>query len=102
MGIILLLFLLLLLYFMGFINIDLWCLGSTGLNVRSPAQHSGLRIQHCCSCGLGRDCGLDLVPGLGTPYAVGQPKMKEICTYIHLYKIYKYMYFHVCMEEIYI
>ena len=32
---------------------DRQCLGSTGMQVQSPAQHSGLRIQHCRSCGLG-------------------------------------------------
>ena len=52
-------------------------LGSTGMQVRSLAQHSGLRIQHCHSCGLGCDCSLDLIPGLGPPYAMGRPKMKN-------------------------
>ena len=47
------------------------------MQVRSLAQHSGLRIQCCHSCGKGRDCGSDLVPGPGTPYTMGQPK-KEI------------------------
>ena len=45
--------------------------------VRSLARHSGLRIPHCCSCGLGPNCGLDLIPGLGTPYATGWPKKKR-------------------------
>ena len=36
-----------------------------------PVPHSGLRIQCCCSCVL------DLIPGLGTPYAAGQPKKKK-------------------------
>jgi len=27
--------------------------------VRSPAWQSGLRIQHCCSCGIGHGCGSD-------------------------------------------
>ena len=31
---------------------DQQCLGSTGTQVWSLAQHSGLRIQSCCSCGL--------------------------------------------------
>ena len=31
-----------------------------------PSLVSGLRIQHCCSCGVGRNCGLDSIPGLGT------------------------------------
>ena len=38
---------------------------------------SGLRICHCRSCGLGGDCGSDLIPGPGTPYAAGRPKMKK-------------------------
>ena len=42
-----------------------------------PAQHSGFRIWCCRSCGLGCNCGSDLVPGLGTPYSVGQPKKKK-------------------------
>ena len=56
---------------------DRWPLESAGSQVPSPLQHSGLRICHCHSCSLDCDCGLDLIPGLGTPYAVGQPKMKE-------------------------
>ena len=31
--------------------------------VRSPAQHIGLRIQRCHSCGLDRSSGSDLIPG---------------------------------------
>ena len=50
-------------------------LGNSGLQVRSLAWHSGSRIWHCCSCGLGRDCGLELILSLGTPYAMGRPKM---------------------------
>ena len=50
------------------------CLGSFGTQVQSPAQCSGLRIHHCCRCGLGHNCDLDLIPGLGTPYAAWQPK----------------------------
>ena len=34
-------------------------------------------MQHCRSCGLGRNYGLDLIPGPGAPYAVGGPKMGE-------------------------
>ena len=54
-----------------------WHLGSTGTQVQSPARHSGLRIWHCGSSGLGHDCGSDLIPGPGTPYALGRPKMKN-------------------------
>ena len=57
---------------------DWWHLGSAGSQqVQSPAQHSALGIRHCCSCSLGHDCGLDLISGSRTPYAVGQPKMKR-------------------------
>ena len=52
---------------------DWWHLGSTGLQVRSPARHSGLRIR-CCR--LGCNYGLDMIPGPGIPYATGWPKMK--------------------------
>ena len=49
-------------------------LGSTGMRVQSPVQQSGLRIQCYHSYGLVCGCGLDLIPGPGTPYASGQPK----------------------------
>ena len=54
-----------------------WHLCSTGTQVRSQAQHTGLRIHHCRSCGVGCNCGLDLISGQATPYVVGQPKIKE-------------------------
>ena len=38
------------------------------------AWHSGLRIRCCCSCGVGRNFGSDLIPGPWTPYALRQPK----------------------------
>ena len=37
--------------------------------------HSRLRIQHCC--GIGCKCSSDLIPGLGTPYALRWPKTEE-------------------------
>ena len=40
------------------------CLGNTGTWVWSLAWHSGLRVQCCCSCGLGLDYGLGLIPGM--------------------------------------
>ena len=52
-------------------------LGSTGTQVQSPAQHSRLRIWHCCSCGLGQNCSLDLMPGPGTPCATMRPKKEK-------------------------
>jgi len=48
-----------------------WLLWSTGMQVQSPAQHSELRIQLCCNCGL------DLIPGMVAPYATGQPKKEK-------------------------
>ena len=32
------------------------------------AQHRGLRIPSCRSCGLGQDCGSDLIPGPGAQF----------------------------------
>ena len=51
--------------------------GSAGMQVRSLAQYSGLRIRHCRSCGVGRDGSSDLISGLETPFAVGRPKKKK-------------------------
>ena len=56
---------------------DQQLLGSVGTQVQSPAQHSGLGIWCCRSYGLGLDCGSDLIPGPGTPYISGKPKMKN-------------------------
>ena len=56
---------------------DWWHLESAGMKVQSLAQHSGLRIWHCHSCGLGRNCCSDLIPVPGTPCASGWPKMKK-------------------------
>ena len=28
-------------------------------------------------CGIGHNCGLDLIPGLGAPYALRQPERKN-------------------------
>jgi len=52
-------------------------LGSAGTQVPPPARHSGLRIQHCHSCGLGLDCDSDLIPCLRTLYAVDWPKKEK-------------------------
>lgn len=51
---------------------DWCCLCSTRMQSQCQAWHSGSRIQCCRS--VGRDDGLDLVPGLGLPYATGRPK----------------------------
>ena len=45
--------------------------------VRS-AGHSRLRIQHCCSCGVGCSSGSDLIPGPGNFHMPwGWPKKKK-------------------------
>lgn len=56
---------------------DQCCLGSTGSQVWSSAWHSWLRIWYWGSCGLGSNCGSDLIPGLGTPCSTGRPKKKK-------------------------
>ena len=53
---------------------DLWRLWSAGMQVRSRAQHSGLRVRCCHSCSVGHNCSPDLIPGLETPYSSGQQK----------------------------
>ena len=54
-----------------------WIKGVLGALVRSPTQHSGLGIWGCCSCGLGCNCGSDLIPGPEAPHATGKPKKKK-------------------------
>ena len=51
-------------------------LGSAGVRVWSLAWQSGLglRIQHCCSCSLGRDCALIWSPAWESPCAVGRSR----------------------------
>ena len=53
--------------------------GTRGLLVCLEHRDAGLipSLAHCCSFSLGQDCGWDLIPGLGTPYAMGLPKKKE-------------------------
>ena len=50
---------------------DLQCLCSSRFWVQPPVWHNGLRIQ------LGCNCGSDLTPVLGTPYALGWLKRKK-------------------------
>ena len=40
--------------------------------IPGPAQW--VRLQHCLGCGLGQDCGSDLIPGPGAAHAKGPPK----------------------------
>ena len=56
---------------------DQRCLRGPGTQDQSLAWHSGLRIRHCHSCGLGHNCHQDLICGLGIPLALGHPK-KEV------------------------
>ena len=56
---------------------DQWYLWSPGTQVWSLTWHRGLRIRHCCSCSVGQNYSSDLIPGLGTPNAVGHPKKKK-------------------------
>ena len=43
-----------------------------------PLWHSGLRTWYCHSCGLGHNCGLDLIPGPGTScLECGKKKKKK-------------------------
>ena len=73
-------------------------LGSVGTRVwspaLSPASCSRLRRWHCCSFGLGRNCGSDLIPGQRTPYAAGQPKREG--------KIFLNSIFSDCLAHCYI
>ena len=54
-------------------------LWSTGMQVQSQAQHSGLRILCHDSYGvsMGLSYGSDLIPGPGTPYTTGWQKEKK-------------------------
>ena len=36
------------------------------VHIPSPVWRSGLKDPGCGSCGIGRSCGLNLIPGLGT------------------------------------
>lgn len=36
-----------------------------------------LRIRHCCSYGLGRNCASDVIPGPGAPHTSWQPKVTK-------------------------
>lgn len=50
--------------------------------VPSSIQHSGLKIQRCCSCSVGCNYGSHLIPGWGTPEAMGQPKKESLKEFI--------------------
>ena len=60
---------------------------------------SGLRIQHCCSCGIGCSWGSDSIPGLGTPTCCecGQKRQKY---YLKRHKIYIYVSISIAIQGI--
>ena len=57
---------------------DEQCLCSTRMQVQSPAGHSEFKDLALPQLQLDHNCGLDLIPGLETPHASGQPKKKKI------------------------
>ena len=79
---------------------DWQCLGSPGVQVRSPARHSGLRIRHCLSFNLGHDCISDLIPSPGTPYAAGQPKLAEGGRNLYLFWVLMCFSFAKCCPKL--
>ena len=58
------------------LEFPLWHSGISGVS-----EVLGRRFHLCgleqCSCGIGCSCGSDLIPALGTLYAVEGPKEKE-------------------------
>ena len=52
-------------------------LGSTGTQVQSLAMAQWIKDWCCYSCALDPDCGSDLIPGLGIPYASEWLKMER-------------------------
>ena len=72
---------------------DQWHLGSVGMQDRSPAEHSRLKLLCFHSCSLGHSFSSELIPGLGIPYAVGRPKEKnKIKTKIILIQNFSFLY----------
>ena len=55
---------------------------SAGMRVQSLAWYSGLRTWHCYNCGIFHNCSMDLIPGPGTPYAMGWTKKEKKREYI--------------------
>ena len=79
-------------------------LGRAGMWVPSLAQHSGLRIWHCCSCGLVCNCGSDLIPGLGAPHVLfwdSQKRKKNWTMLIHNVVLISVTVF-LCTAKLYI
>ena len=73
------------LFFQMFKNVAKFLLWYNGISSSSGAwdadsilaRHSGLRILCCLSCSTGCDYGLDLIPDLETPQALGRPKTNK-------------------------
>ena len=57
---------------------------STRMQVQSPAQLSGLKIQRFGSCGIAPSCGSGLIPGLGTLHAIGRQTTTTLLNYLLL------------------
>ena len=69
-----------------------WHVGRARMQVRYPAWYSELRIWLCGSCGIGCNCSLDLIPGLGNPKKGKKEKKKRhrgdfIHIYTHTYNV---------------
>ena len=58
------------------------------VQVRSPAQQSGLRMQHCCSFGASRSCSLYFIPSLGTSICCGGHQKKDPKIRVNAYPVY--------------
>ena len=56
---------------------DQLCLCSARMQVQSLVQERVKRTPCCHSWCVHYNCGSDLIPGLGTPYAVGRPKKNK-------------------------
>lgn len=69
-------------------------LSSAGMRVRSPIQHSVLRIRCCRSCGVGHSCSSALIPSLGNPHcyrAAKKEKKKSVKPYEFRYCYRKFL-----------
>ena len=52
-------------------------LWSTSMQVSFLGQHSGLRTQGCCRCGISHNYNWDQIFGPRTLYAAGWPKSEK-------------------------
>ena len=68
-------------------------LWSAGMQIRSPAQHSGLMTLCCFYFHVGHNCVLDLIPGLETPHAAEMPNTHthtHTHTHINFFGFFQY------------